>query len=145
MTTTDDLYQRASCLYEAAYYARRTRTPHADGIRAVVDLVLAERPEPTDWETLRAAAAICDRQMRSGTASKLRNDAERLEAEHAAAQAEAAADAARDALIEKANAIFREAWHAEDARSGGGSRVTAGMKAVADAGLLVDPEAEATA
>ncbi|MGB3302664.1 MAG: hypothetical protein WBA98_08240 [Gordonia sp. (in: high G+C Gram-positive bacteria)] len=117
-------------------------------------------PEPTAWETLRAAALIMSDIAGvnpSRTESHLRDTAFRLEAEHAAAQAEAAADAARDALIEKAAQTIAYAIEPNDddvsadylwkryLAHGSQERYRANARALADAGLLVDPEAEATA
>lgn len=103
----------------------KTRFPGLDDIA---------RDEP--WWVLRAAvqAAGLDGPQaayEAGIAKQLNATADRLEREHAEA-------AKRDRLIEKADPIFREAWIAADQRGESGGRVTAGLSALADAGLLAE-------
>ena len=136
--TTDDLYLRARAAWLDA------PSGITQSIRAVVDLALAERPEPTDWETLRAAAVIY-RNHAPGLpgqrdADRLREVADRLEA---AAQAEAAANTAQEALIEKAAETLRGNWEVlvtENPNAAFASMALA--RTLYAAGLLVDPGAE---
>ncbi|MGB3602745.1 MAG: hypothetical protein WBA38_04235 [Gordonia sp. (in: high G+C Gram-positive bacteria)] len=107
-------------------------------------------PEPTDWETLRTVADLLESHNLAGAATCIWL-ANQLEAEHAAAQAEAAADAAREALIEKAAKIQCDGYYGDGHFSslaptdGIRGRYIGDCARLADAGLLVDPEAEATA
>lgn len=83
----------------------------------------------TDWEILRRAADLAARDPKPYAANKCRLLADHLEAAHAAEQEKAAADAKREALIEKATAII----------NGFGDSGFA-ARALADAGLLADTD-----
>lgn len=153
MTTTDrdDLYRP---LYRDAIAVYRKKleddyTAQA-AVRAVVDLVLDSHPaECQPWEVLREAAQIYERRWPARTTGgDLRIAADRLEAEHRAAQEKAAADAKREKLIEKTARVIAESDDCDlewDSPSLDGLRheYRVAARALADAGLLTGREVEA--
>lgn len=136
-TDRDDLYQQAKELYE-----RITGRHSLGAVRAVVDLVLDSRHDRKQmnvgpvWDVLRKAAhALEAYELNGSTAYGL---ADRLEAEHRAAQEKAAADAKREKLIERA-AVAIEAMPREGMSDNGPWADTYGIaRALADAGLLAE-------
>lgn len=95
----NDLYRRARSAWDI-------QVTQSDGIRAVVDLVLAEAT-PAPWDTLRAAADIMHPESHPAGVwtpeeSALRAEAARRQAGHRAEQEKTTAEKAREALIEKA-------------------------------------------
>lgn len=89
-------------------------------------------PEPTEWETLRAAGDICESRWMRTTAKRLMGEADLLEAEHHHAQERAERDAERERLIEKVTGIIHGFDDSKNA-----------ARALADAGFLTDPETQA--
>lgn len=121
MTTTEDLYQQANETY--VEYTRRAALASLEraGLRAVVDLALAARPElnlaatgadASNPEHLRFVNRVLRRCSPNHLAvnhiyidriiGATAQAADRLEAEHRAAQEAAAAEAEREKLIEQA-------------------------------------------
>lgn len=202
MTTTEDLYEQAVKAYRNASPFRsmpnQALSPGCmNGIRAVVDLVLAEREptadgealaqlvrgvrdsdpgyttqidgvliakcdeygrvdaqyarQPQPWEVLWEAARIYHSSspnapgMENVTVDRLRSAADRLEAEHRAAQEAAEREAEREKLIEQAaQTMFAHhnpgtAWTAVGQYTQ--DSFVEGARALADAGFLTDPEA----
>ncbi|WP_156479416.1 hypothetical protein [Gordonia sp. QH-12] len=132
MTTTEDLYQQANETY--VEYTRRAALALLEraGLRAVVDLVLAARPElnlaATDADASNPEhLRFVNRVLRRCSPNHLAVDriyidriigataqaADRLEAEHRAAQEKAAAEAEREKLIEQAARIQCDGWYGE--------------------------------
>lgn len=158
MTTENDLqdlYKRATETYRAsrnaAIAAGAECWTDSNDIRAVVDLVLAESPAPAPWDTLRAAADIMHPESHpSGLWTPeeraLRDEAALLEYAHRAEQEKATAEKAREALIEKAARTMAAGhnpgvdWTAMGQY--GRESFIAGARALADAGLLADPDVE---
>ena len=144
MTTTDrdDLYNQAVRAYGCL-------PVYSPGIRAVVDLVLAARPTPAErqpWDVLREAAHIYSENggAHEWIPSNLKVFAARMVAEHLAAQEKAERDAEREKLIEQAARTMaakhnpNTAW--EDMSECTQGSFVEGARALADAGLLADPE-----
>ena len=152
MTETElqDLYKRATETYRAsrnaAIAAGAEWWTDSNDIRTVVDLVLAERlhaQAPAPWDTLRAAAAVLMDQQMPAIARHCGIVANNLEY---AEQEKAAAEKAREALIEKAARTMAAGhnpgydWTAMGQY--GRESFIAGARALADAGLLADPDVE---
>lgn len=144
MTTTDrdDLYNQAVRAYGCS-------PVYSPGIRAVVDLVLAARPTPAErqpWDVLREAAVILESDGRTNGLTWLSVVADRLEAEHLAAQEKAATEAAREKLIEQAAQVLHRAGSFGQVREWADlgddqEFFIVKARALADAGFLTAPEA----
>lgn len=102
MTTTEDLYQQADETY--VEYTRRAALTLLEraGLRAVVDLALAARPERQQWEVLREAREIAHANGVWINDTAVSGLAATLEAVHRAAQEKAEREAEREKLIEQA-------------------------------------------
>ena len=125
-------------LYQQAYQAYVPPTDHRAGIRAVVDLVLDAHPaERPGWEVLREARTILESDGREGVYAWISVTADRLEAEHRAAQEKAAAEAAREKMIEQAAQVV-ESMLPDVGRRQMAAR--AAVESLADRGLLAAPE-----
>ncbi|MCF8610018.1 hypothetical protein L5G28_07565 [Gordonia sp. HY285] len=92
--------------------------------------------QPTKWEILRQARqVVSDTDGNMLWLDALSLLANRLEAEHKAAQQ-------ADARFAEAERVFKEAWHEADSRGDSGNRVRSGLRAVVDAGLLAEAVTE---
>ncbi|WP_411815681.1 hypothetical protein [Gordonia sp. SND2] len=145
MTTTEDLYQQANETY--VEYTRRAALASLEraGLRAVVDLALAARPEMTDVEVLREARQIgYDLIGPMIWLDEIARLADRLEVDYRAEQEKAE----REKLIEQAAPLLYDGYITEpqawpdDYHPGGVEVARSRAASLVDAGWRPAPESD---